>query len=102
MERYHALSDATMDTLLESLESLLDDLGNPSYELEYHVCICTFFSSRSHLQAFPPCSQSGVLTLALGEKGTYVINKQPPNKQIWLSSPFRSYLIILTYTSLLG
>lgn len=23
----------------------------------------------------------------MGEKGTYVINKQPPNKQIWLSSP---------------
>ena len=39
MEHYHALSDATMDTLLESLESLLDDLGNPAYELEYHVCI---------------------------------------------------------------
>lgn len=39
MERYHTLSDATMDTMLESLESLLDDLGNPSYELEYHVCI---------------------------------------------------------------
>jgi len=56
-----------MDTLLESLESLLDDLGNSAYELEYH---------------------SGVLTLALGANGTYVINKQPPNKQIWLSSPF--------------
>jgi frataxin len=38
MERYHALSDATMDTLLESLESLLDDLGDAGYELEYHVC----------------------------------------------------------------
>ena len=33
--------------------------------------------------------QSGVLTLNLSDKGTYVINKQPPNKQIWLSSPFR-------------
>lgn len=32
--------------------------------------------------------QAGVLTLALGsDVGTYVINKQPPNKQIWLSSP---------------
>ena len=30
----------------------------------------------------------GVLTLRLGAgKGTYVINKQPPNQQIWLSSP---------------
>lgn len=31
--------------------------------------------------------QSGVLTLQLGSHGTYVINKQSPNKQIWLSSP---------------
>jgi len=36
-ERYHALSDATMDTLLESLEELLDAEGNPNYEVEYSV-----------------------------------------------------------------
>ncbi|CAB3405158.1 unnamed protein product [Caenorhabditis bovis] len=30
----------------------------------------------------------GVLTVVVSEKiGTYVINKQSPNKQIWLSSP---------------
>ena len=23
----------------------------------------------------------------MGENGTYVINRQPPNQQIWLSSP---------------
>jgi frataxin len=28
-----------------------------------------------------------VLTLKFPPNGTYVINKQPPNKQIWLSSP---------------
>ncbi|ETW87490.1 hypothetical protein HETIRDRAFT_457050 [Heterobasidion irregulare TC 32-1] len=66
MEQYHALSDATMDTMLDSLESLLDDFADPEYEVEYH---------------------SGVLTLKLGPHGTYVVNKQPPNKQIWLSSP---------------
>lgn len=31
--------------------------------------------------------QAGVLTLNMPEDRTYVINKQPPNKQIWLSSP---------------
>lgn len=32
--------------------------------------------------------QDGVLTVSLGPThGTYVINKQTPNKQIWLSSP---------------
>lgn len=36
-ERYHALSDATMDTLWESLEELLDGEGNPNYEVEYSV-----------------------------------------------------------------
>lgn len=29
----------------------------------------------------------GVLTLKLGAKGTYVINKQTPNRQLWWSSP---------------
>lgn len=37
MDRYHELSDATMDALLESLEVFLDGLGNPAYEVEYHV-----------------------------------------------------------------
>lgn len=32
--------------------------------------------------------QDGVLTVAFGSPhGTYVINRQTPNKQIWLSSP---------------
>ncbi|KAI5302395.1 Mitochondrial chaperone Frataxin, partial [Ascosphaera atra] len=30
---------------------------------------------------------SGVLTIEAPGIGTYVLNKQPPNKQIWLSSP---------------
>ena len=34
--------------------------------------------------------QAGVLTVKMGsDLGTYVINKQTPNKQIWLSSPNR-------------
>lgn len=32
--------------------------------------------------------QDGVLTVIFGDPyGTYVINRQTPNKQIWLSSP---------------
>lgn len=32
--------------------------------------------------------QDGVLTVKFGDPyGTYVINRQTPNKQIWLSSP---------------
>ncbi|KAH9176937.1 hypothetical protein EDB89DRAFT_1601379 [Lactarius sanguifluus] len=55
-----------MEGLLDELQNILDSQGDPSLEVEYH---------------------SGVLTLDLGQHGTYVINKQPPNKQIWLSSP---------------
>ena len=31
--------------------------------------------------------QAGVLSITFPPNGTYIINKQPPNKQIWLSSP---------------
>ena len=37
MERYHALSEATMDSLLESLENLIDGIADLNYEVEYHV-----------------------------------------------------------------
>lgn len=32
-------------------------------------------------------TSQGVLTLRLGAKGTFVLNKQTPNRQIWWSSP---------------
>jgi len=64
--KYHEVSDSTMEALLDSLEGLVDELNDPGNEVEY---------------------SSGVLTLSLTGKGTYVINKQPPNQQIWLSSP---------------
>lgn len=34
-------------------------------------------------------SQQGVLKIDLGESGTWVINRQIPNRQIWWSSPIR-------------
>ena len=40
------------------------------------------------LEDFDFSAEAGVVTVALGEKGTYVINKQAPNRQIWVSSPF--------------
>ena len=44
--------------------------------------------------------QNQVLTLRLGDLGTYVVNKQTPNRQIWLSSPVRYYNAILVSYSL--
>ncbi|KAF9360822.1 Mitochondrial chaperone Frataxin [Mortierella sp. AD094] len=63
---YHTVSDACMDRMVEYFEDLGDEHEIPGYDVEY---------------------QSGVMTLKLGGKGTYVVNKQPPNKQLWLSSP---------------
>jgi hypothetical protein len=48
VERYHALSDATMDSLWESLEELLDAEGNPNYEVEYNVRCESCPHARSH------------------------------------------------------
>ncbi|KAI5475419.1 hypothetical protein MNV49_001449 [Pseudohyphozyma bogoriensis] len=66
-QQYHLVSDTAMDRLTECLEDFVEHADQDGWEVEY---------------------ASGVLTLKLGEEnGTYVINKQPPNKQIWLSSP---------------
>lgn len=60
---YHKQADLALDRLLSRFEQL--DL--PSADISLH---------------------QGVLTADLGPKvGTFVINKQPPTEQIWLSSP---------------
>ena len=63
---YHRVADRTLDRLCDNLERLNDSMSIPGYDLEY---------------------SQGVLTLRLGQEGTFVLNKQPPNRQIWLSSP---------------
>ncbi|KAJ1728171.1 Mitochondrial matrix iron chaperone [Coemansia biformis] len=60
------MADATMDQLVQFLEDVGDRIEIEDFDVEY---------------------SQGVLTLTIGGTGTYVINKQPPNKQIWLSSP---------------
>lgn len=61
---YHKVSDEFMELLTDHLEDLAEEF--PQIDAEY-----------SH----------GVLNLELPPNGSYVINKQPPNKQIWVSSP---------------
>ncbi|KAL7271613.1 hypothetical protein RUND412_005614 [Rhizina undulata] len=60
---YNQIADDTLDSLLVNLEALQEEREDVDVEFS-----------------------AGVLTLKLSH-GTYVINKQPPNKQIWLSSP---------------
>ncbi|XP_036117855.1 frataxin, mitochondrial isoform X1 [Molossus molossus] len=74
-----SLDDTTYERLagetLDSLAEFFEDLADKPYTCEdYDVSF-----------------GNGVLTIKLGgDLGTYVINKQTPNKQIWLSSPSRS------------
>ncbi|KAH7357245.1 hypothetical protein BKA65DRAFT_592722 [Rhexocercosporidium sp. MPI-PUGE-AT-0058] len=64
IEEYHQLSDTYLNGVIEKLEQLQEE--REEVDVEY---------------------SAGVLTLAFPPNGTYVLNKQPPNKQIWLSSP---------------
>ncbi|KAI9364528.1 hypothetical protein BD770DRAFT_378316 [Pilaira anomala] len=65
-ERYHRLSDEILEHMCSKLEELVDETDLKGYDVEFN---------------------QGVLTISVGEHGTYVLNKQPPNHQIWLSSP---------------
>ncbi|SCU88682.1 LADA_0E11518g1_1 [Lachancea dasiensis] len=65
-DEYHTRSDQFLETLQDQLEQVSD----------------------SYPQLIPDVELTqGVMTLTVATVGTYVLNKQPPNKQIWLSSP---------------
>ncbi|KAL6616181.1 hypothetical protein ACP70R_038451 [Stipagrostis hirtigluma subsp. patula] len=65
-DKFHKLADDTIHDLLEKLEEYGDSLQMDGFDIDYG---------------------NQVLTLRLGDLGTYVVNKQTPNRQIWLSSP---------------
>ncbi|CAG0916095.1 unnamed protein product [Notodromas monacha] len=66
---YHSIADSTLENIQDVLEDLVE-------------------SDMTELGASSDITFSdGVLTARLGRFGTYVINKQSPNRQIWLSSP---------------
>ncbi|XP_028270130.1 frataxin, mitochondrial isoform X2 [Parambassis ranga] len=65
---YEKVADETLDALADYFEDLTDEA----------------FTGADYDVVF----SSGVLTVKVGgDHGTYVINKQTPNRQIWLSSP---------------
>lgn len=64
---YETLADETLESLSDKFEEVLELYAA---NVESDVMLA-----------------SGVLTVNMGPKGIYVINKQTPNKQIWLSSP---------------
>lgn len=90
-DEYHELADEYMDTIFSRLEEVGEK--NSEVDVEYSVCsplntLPPPFFTQLPANSFPPPSpQAGVLNVSFPGLGTYVINKQPPNKQIWLSSP---------------
>ncbi|KAJ3009467.1 UNVERIFIED_CONTAM: Mitochondrial chaperone Frataxin [Siphonaria sp. JEL0065] len=64
--RFHEVADIRMHTLLDDFDAIGEKVDYAGFDVVY---------------------SNGVLTFNTGVSGTYVINKQPPNKQIWLSSP---------------
>lgn len=61
---YHRIADSTLDSIAEAYEDLIETKP----EIDVDVA-------------------QGVLTVTVPPSGTYVLNKQPPAQQIWLSSP---------------
>lgn len=64
IEQFHKISNDTLEIILDNYERLGERYSGVDVELS-----------------------QGVLSLDLPPNGSYVINKQPPNKQIWSSSP---------------
>ncbi|XP_044501632.1 frataxin, mitochondrial-like isoform X2 [Mangifera indica] len=68
-DEFHRLANSTIHDLLEKFE-------------EYGDVV-----QMDQIDGFDVDYGNEVLTLKLGALGTYVLNKQTPNRQIWLSSP---------------
>ncbi|XP_065199285.1 uncharacterized protein LOC135830969 [Sycon ciliatum] len=70
VREFHMYADETLETLSEVFENLPEEPGvnvPDGYDVQ--------------------CG-GGVLTIELDSANTYVLNKQAPNQQIWISSPF--------------
>jgi frataxin len=63
---YHTVADETLEDLQDAVEGALEDANIPEFEITF---------------------ASGVMTMVMPPHGTWVINKQSPNQQLWWSSP---------------
>lgn len=66
LNRYQEISDNTLEELSDKFDALLEDRFDRGADVSLN---------------------NGVLTVVVDSHNIYVINKQTPNKQIWLSSP---------------
>ncbi|KAJ5476265.1 hypothetical protein N7475_001994 [Penicillium sp. IBT 31633x] len=104
-EEYYEYAEHYFNVLQSELEKSQEE--GSDVEAEYSVCSSDFHflvlfpcpACFVYVFRFPPAMyrmniinnlpfpQAGVLNISVPALGTYVLNKQPPNKQIWLSSP---------------
>nr|XP_027195449.1 frataxin homolog, mitochondrial-like [Dermatophagoides pteronyssinus] len=63
---YEELVNKTLDSLNDHFEQFFEQIDDKNCDITFN---------------------NDVLTVSLGSKGVYVINRQTPNRQIWLSSP---------------
>lgn len=61
---FHNVADETLETIQDAVDDMLEPKN-----LDYEVSLA-----------------NGVLTLKMRPHGTWVLNKQTPNRQIWVSS----------------
>lgn len=73
--QYHDVADDTLHTIQDAVEDLIED----NFDTD---------TNSSDDDTLPEVNYaSGVLTLSFPPHGTWVINKQTPNQQLWWSSP---------------
>lgn len=65
MHKYHTAATRTLEHLQETIEAFVDARDDAS-DVDF---------------------SGDVLNFSVPDRGTFVLNKQAPNKQIWLSSP---------------
>ena len=68
--QYHQVADETLDAIQDALDGFFEGMPQQSGQPDPEVSL-----------------SSGVLTIAMPPHGTWVLNKQTPNQQIWWSSP---------------
>ena len=79
MVDYHSMIDHSLDTLTSQLEELMETQDIDALEEKA--------PQGSEEGEWDVEYATGVINVRLGSYGTYVINKQPPTQQLWLSSP---------------
>ena len=92
---YHALASVTLEGAQDAYDELADDHPELAMEVEYSVRCAAACHTLCRVNAEPDqrlgvflsSAQDGVLNVVVGTLGTFVLNKQAPNLQIWLSSP---------------